>query len=292
MVHSIASHMSTPSLRATMLAYVTDLQSRIIAALEAFEPTVRFTQTPWTKPANSLLQGHGTMALLEGGEVFEKFGVNISHVHGSFPAHFVKEIPGAEASKGQFWACGLSLVCHPRNPHVPAVHANIRRLETSFGWFGGGMDLTPALPYADDTAHFHATCAAACATLGPSAHTHYQQWCKEYFFLPHRNEERGVGGIFFDNLNDNTPTHGSNGTPAAHLAFTQAVGDAFLPAYLPLVTKRHAMPHTNAERTTQLRKRGRYAEFNLLYDRGTRFGLQTGGNTEAILMSLPPLAAW
>jgi coproporphyrinogen III oxidase len=284
--------MTTSSLRSNMLNHVTSLQQRIITALEAFEPEARFAQTPWTKPAESLLQGHGIMALLEGGAVFEKFGVNISHVHGTFPQHFTKEIPGAEASNGQFWACGLSLVGHPRNPHVPAVHANIRRLETSFGWFGGGMDLTPALPYAEDTAHFHATCATACAILGPTAHGHYQQWCKDYFFLPHRNEERGIGGIFFDNLNDNTPTHGSNGTPEAHLAFTQAVGEAFLTAYPPLVAKRHVTLSTEAERATQLRKRGRYAEFNLLYDRGTRFGLQTGGNPEAILMSLPPLAAW
>jgi len=263
-------------------AYFRTLQTAIINAFQALEPTATFTLTPWEKEPGALLQGGGTSALIRG-QVFEKMGVNFSEVHGTFPEAFRKEIPGAEASQGRFWASGVSLVCHPKNPHVPTVHMNVRRIETSKSWFGGGADLTPTIPYAEDTSHFHQTLEKACNSYQPNAYQRFHQWCAEYFFLPHRNEERGVGGIFYDYLEDE---------PEATFAFTQAVGQAFLAAYLPLVEKRQNQAFSPQEKEAQLLKRGRYAEFNLLYDRGTRFGLQSGGNVEAILMSLPPEAKW
>ncbi len=262
--------------------YFRTLQTTIIKAFQAYEDTAKFTITPWEKGSESLLQGGGITALIRG-KTFEKMGVNFSCVHGTFPEPFRKEIPGADESGGKFWASGVSLVCHPANPHVPGVHMNVRRIETSKGWFGGGADLTPALPYADDTAHFHATLKAACDAYDPACHAKFKSWCDDYFFIPHRNEARGVGGIFFDYLEEK---------PTETFTLVQNVGEAFLKSYLPIVTARMDTPFTETERHTQLLKRGRYAEFNLMYDRGTRFGLQSGGNIDAILMSLPPLAAW
>lgn len=258
------------------------LQQSIIQAFQSYENHHMFVVEDWQKPADSMLQGGGTTALLRG-DIFEKMGVNFSCVHGTFPQPFRKEIPGAEESEGRFWASGVSLVCHPANPHVPGVHFNVRRIETSKGWFGGGADLTPALPYPEDTSHFHTTLQTACNSYAPNAYPRFKTWCDDYFMIPHRNEPRGVGGIFFDYL-ETDPDH--------TFQFVQNVANAFLPSYMPLVEKRHAIPFTAAEKHTQLLKRGRYAEFNLMYDRGTRFGLQSGGNVDAILMSLPPQAAW
>ncbi|MBI1309618.1 MAG: oxygen-dependent coproporphyrinogen oxidase [Proteobacteria bacterium] len=269
-------------LAAASAGYFRQLQDNIIKAFEDTDKNHKFIKTPWQKGSQDLLQGGGTIALLHG-EVFEKMGVNFSEVSGTFPEAFRKEIPGAEASGGRFWASGVSLVCHPRNPHVPAVHFNVRRIETSRTWFGGGTDLTPCLPVEEDTAHFHQTLEDACKSYQPDAYPRFKKWCDEYFFLPHRNEARGVGGIFFDYLEDR---------PEETFAFVQAVGQAFLAAYLPLAEKHKDQPFTPGEKHTQLVKRGRYAEFNLLYDRGTRFGLQSGGNVDAILMSLPPEARW
>ncbi|PZP38786.1 MAG: oxygen-dependent coproporphyrinogen oxidase [Pseudomonas fluorescens] len=263
-------------------SYFRGLQTNIIASFQRFEPNVQFVVKPWEKEPGAMLQGGGITALIRG-EVFEKMGVNFSCVHGTFPEHFRKEIPGAVESEGRFWASGVSLVCHPANPHVPGVHMNVRRIETSRGWFGGGADLTPALPYQNDTQHFHDTLQAACNTYGPTAYQDFRKWCDDYFFIPHRNEARGVGGIFYDYLEDR---------PEETFAFTQNIGQSFLQSYLPLVETRKDTPFTEAERHSQLLKRGRYAEFNLMYDRGTRFGLLSGGNIDAILMSLPPQAAW
>lgn len=275
--------MSTPSpLAAQAETFFRALQADIIKSFENIDANHKFTLTPWQKQPGDLLQGGGITALIRG-QVFEKMGVNFSCVHGTFPEAFRKEIPGAEASQGRFWASGVSLVCHPANPHVPAVHFNVRRIETSKGWFGGGTDLTPSHPYAADTRHFHTTLQTACNTYSPNAYAEFSKWCSEYFFLPHRNEQRGVGGIFFDYLEDR---------PTDTFQFVQTVAKAFLAAYLPLVTQRHAQPFTAEDKHIQALKRGRYAEFNLMYDRGTRFGLQSGGNVEAILMSLPPAAAW
>lgn len=279
-----ASHSpSAPSpLAVQSAAYFRTLQQNIIKSFELIDKSHNFTQNEWVKDPSSLLQGGGTTALMRG-SVFEKVGINFSQVHGTFPEPFRKEIPGAMESNGQFWASGVSLVCHPANPHVPGVHMNVRRIETSKGWFGGGTDLTPAIAYPEDIAHFHQTLEKACNFYSPDAYQTYRKWCEQYFFIPHRNEERGVGGIFFDYLESRPPET---------FAFIQAVGNALTSAYLPLVENHINQPFTEADRNTQLLKRGRYVEFNLMYDRGTRFGLQSGGNVEAILMSLPPEARW
>ena len=273
-------------LRTQAATYFKSLQNQIIEAFQAAEKSTgspaTFIVTPWQKQPHEMLQGGGITALIRG-QVFEKMGVNFSEVYGTFPEPFRKEIPGAMESEGKFWASGVSLVCHPANPHTPAVHMNVRRIETSKGWFGGGADLTPAIPYAEDTAHFHQALQAACTMHSTESYDKFSQWCREYCWLPHRNEERGVGGIFFDYLETD---------PEPTFAFVQAVGKAFLDGYMPLVAKRHPSPFSPEDREKQLLKRGRYAEFNLMYDRGTRFGLQSGGNVEAILMSLPPLAKW
>ncbi len=265
------------------------LRDSLCAAFEAIEdeapgplPPGRFTYTPWERPdATGAPGGGGVMGLMTG-RVFEKVGVNTSTVFGTFAPEFAKSINGAEENPS-FFATGISLVAHMANPHVPAVHMNTRFLVTTKRWFGGGADLNPALPVAADTAEFKAAFEATCDAHGADYWDRYSKWCDEYFFVPHRNRHRGVGGIFYDHL---------EGDFAANLAFTQDVGRTLLDVFPRLVRRHMADPFTEAERIAQLRYRGLYAEFNLVYDRGTTFGLKTGGNVDAILMSLPPLARW
>ncbi len=266
-----------------------ELRDRLVATFEVIEdelagpgageaPPGRFERKVWERPGG----GGGEMSTLRG-RVFEKAGVNLSTVHGTFSETFAKEIPGAEADAG-FWASGISLVMHPRSPHVPPVHMNTRHIVTTKSWFGGSADLNPIRPLAADTRDFHAALKAACDAHGADYYDRFSKWCDEYFWLPHRNEARGVGGIFYDYLD--------SGDWDADLAFTQAVGRSFAEIY-PAIVRRHMdRDWTAEERDYQRFRRGRYVEFNLLYDRGTRFGLQTGGNTEAILMSLPPDVVW
>jgi len=270
-------------LRSRAVAYFKDLQNRICQRFEALDGHAAFAHTPWEKGAEEQLNGGGEMRVMRG-EVFEKVGVNFSQVYGDFNEKFAAEIPGTTADDRSFWAAGISLVAHMKNPKVPAVHMNLRHIVTAEkAWFGGGADLTPSHPYDTDTQLFHTKLEKACSTYGDTAYTRFKDWCDEYFFLPHREETRGVGGIFFDYLEDE---------PEQTFAFVQEVGEAFLEAFTEIVERRKDEPFTEDDRETQLIKRGRYAEFNLLYDRGTRFGLMTGGNTEAILMSLPPEAKW
>jgi coproporphyrinogen III oxidase len=265
-------------------AFVDDLQSRLCNAFEALEPAgARFESTRWTKPPEHRLKGGGHMRVMRG-EVLEKVGVNVSHVWGTVSAEGLQQLPGAEQSGGAFSACGISLVAHPRNPYAPTGHMNLRFLTTSRGWFGGGADLTPAIPFDDDTHDFHAALRGACDAYRDDAYAEYKAWCDRYFFLPHRNEPRGVGGVFFDNLD--------SGDWERDFAFLCDVGVAFLSVYPAIVARRCAASYGEAEKQRQLVKRGRYVEFNLVYDRGTRFGFMTDANPDAYLVSLPPLAAW
>lgn len=272
-------------------AWFRSLRDQICAAFEAIEddapaaaqssPAGRFIRTPWDRAEG----GGGEMSVMRG-RVFEKVGVNISTVHGRFSEAFAKQIPGADENGGQFWASGISLVAHMCNPHVPAVHMNTRMIVTNKGWFGGGADLTPMFVDAHETDRidFHAALKAACDSHSPDDYGNFKKWCDEYFFLPHRNEPRGVGGIFYDYVNTGDWNH--------DFAFTQNVGKAFLDIYPKIVRRNMDRQWTAEDREHQLVRRGRYVEFNLLYDRGTTFGLKTGGNTEAILMSMPPEVKW
>jgi len=280
--------MSADKLPVNVVAdYLKDLQSRIVTALEQADGAP-FRSDAWQRAEG----GGGCSRLLEGGELFERAGVLFSHVHGSALP------PSASAHRpelaGRSWqAMGVSMVLHPRNPYVPTTHMNVRLFmaaapagsgQADVFWFGGGMDLTPYYPFDDDARHFHQVCKDALDPHGLDYYPRYKRWCDEYFYLKHRQETRGVGGVFYDDLNE----------PGfdASFALTRSVGDAFLDAYLPIVARRRTLPYGERERDFQAYRRGRYVEFNLVFDRGTLFGLQSGGRTESILLSMPPVAAW
>ena len=268
------------------------LRDRICAEFEAIEAEAgsdaRFAYTPWDREAEGVEPGEGGGGVrgVMTGAVFEKVGVNVSTVGGQFAPDFAASIHGA-GEDPSFFATGISLVAHMANPHVPAVHMNTRFLVTTKRWFGGGADLNPPIPYDEDTAAFHARLRAACAPFGPEVYERYAKWAEDYFYIPHRGVHRGVGGIFYDHLEC-----GDDAEYDRNFQLTQAVGKAFLDIFPQIVRRRMNQPFTDAEREAQLVWRGRYAEFNLVYDRGTLFGLKTGGNIDAILMSLPPLAKW
>ena len=279
--------------RAKAAAWFCELRDRITTAFEGLEdqgpgdtPPGRFEVTPTERAENG---GGGIMSVMRGGRVFEKVGVNWSEVHGTLSpraqaAMAARGVPGM-ADDARFWASGISLVAHMQNPQAPAVHMNTRMFWTPGAWwFGGGADLNPCIEYASDTGHFHAHLKAACDAHDPGYYPRFKEWADEYFFIPHRGRARGVGGIFYDDLN--------TGVWQADFAFTRAVGEAFLPAFLPLAKARMAQGWTADDKDAQLIHRGLYAEYNLVYDRGTKFGLETGHNPDAVLMSLPPMAKW
>jgi coproporphyrinogen III oxidase len=264
--------------------YLQALQSRIVAELEQLDGKARFRRDAWDRPGG----GGGLSCVLRDGGVFEQAGVGFSHVFGDkMPPSATRSRP--ELAGSGFQAVGVSLVIHPCNPYVPTTHANYRYFmadneDDSVWWFGGGFDLTPYYPFEEDIIHWHETARAACTPFGDDLYSRYKAWCDEYFFLKHRNETRGVGGLFFDDVNE----FGFEKS----FRFLQSAGDAFLPAYRPIVKKRKDHPYGERQREFQLYRRGRYVEFNLIYDRGTIFGLQSGGRTESILMSLPPRVRW
>lgn len=246
-------------------------------------PAGRFEEKSWDRTNEDGSPGGGGVMSIMKGRVFEKVGVNISTVHGAFSERFAKEIPGAEEDP-RFWASGISLVAHMHSPKVPAVHMNTRFIATQKSWFGGGSDLNPPLPVEEDTADFHGAFKTACDKHNPKYHPMFKDWCDDYFYVPHRNRARGVGGVFYDYLD--------TGDWNDDFAFTQDIGRAFLNIYPKLVARHMDQEWSDSDREVQLEYRGLYAEFNLVYDRGTRFGLMTGGNPEAVLMSLPPEAKW
>ena len=272
-------------------AWFAELRDRLCARLEELEQTAvphelneafapaAFERTSWDRDGG----GGGTMAVLRNGRVFEKAGVNISTVHGEFSEEFRARMPGADKDP-RFWAAGVSVVIHPRSPLVPIAHMNTRMIVTTQGWFGGGGDLTPVFPEETETKRFHKAFEDACAPYGDDYYARFKKWCDEYFYLPHRGEARGVGGIFYDNH--------ATGDWETDFAFTRDVGSAFVDVYPDIARDKMNLPWAPEQKLAQRIKRGRYVEFNLLYDRGTIFGLKTGGNVDAILMSLPPDVAW
>ena len=269
--------------------YLLGLQQRIVDALEAADGQGSFIRDAWIKPPGEKLQGEGITRLMEEGAVLERAGVGFSHVRGqALPPSATQHRP--ELAGAPFEAMGVSLVFHPRNPFVPTVHMNVRMLtalpvgQIAVSWFGGGMDLTPYYGFEEDAAHFHRVNRDALAPFGADKYSRFKQWCDDYFFLKHRNEPRGIGGVFFDDFSE-------LGFEQS-FAMLRAVGDAFLPAYLPIVERRRDTPFGERERDFQAYRRGRYVEFNLVWDRGTLFGLQSGGRVESILMSLPPIVKW
>jgi coproporphyrinogen III oxidase len=268
--------------------YLLGLQDGIISAMEA-ESGERFINDSWTRPAGERLQGDGLSRLIEGGQLLERGGCNFSHVKGAaMPPSATQHRP--ELAGAPFEAMGVSLVFHPRNPYVPTVHMNVRMFAAlpagrePVVWFGGGMDLTPYYGFEEDARHFHRVNRDALAPFGNDKYQRFKQWCDEYFFLKHRNEPRGIGGVFFDDF--------AEGGFEPSFALMRSVGDAFVAAYLPIVQRRKNLPHGERERDFQTYRRGRYVEFNLVFDRGTLFGLQSGGRTESILMSMPPVVTW
>ena len=276
--------MTDPADASAVKSYLIELQDRITAALEKID-SAKFRRDAWERPEG----GGGESRVLSDGAVFERAGVSVSHVFGEkmppSASNLRPEIAGAP-----FEAMGLSLVFHPRNPHAPTTHCNVRFLAArpaagpEVWWFGGGFDLTPYYPYDEDVLHWHQTARDACRPFGAGVYDKYKAWCDRYFFLPHRNETRGVGGLFFDDLNE--------GGFDSSFAFQRSIGDHFLPAFMPILERRKGRPYGDRERQFQLYRRGRYVEFNLVYDRGTLFGLQSRGRTESILMSMPPLVRW
>jgi coproporphyrinogen III oxidase len=277
-------------------SYFRDLQDRITAGLEAADGGARFHEDAWERPGG----GGGRTRVIADGKLFEKAGVSFSDVSGELRPEMAKALPGEGAT---FRATGVSLVLHPKSPRVPTMHANVRHIQRgSRSWFGGGTDLTPYYVLPEDAAHFHQTLRDVCDAHDPSFHRRFKRWCDDYFFLPHRNEPRGVGGIFYDYVGAGAeatagqtvsePPSLREADAEAMFAFTRAVGDAILPAYLPIVDRRRDDAWGERERRWQLLRRGRYVEFNLLYDRGTVFGLKTDGRVESILMSLPPETRW
>ena len=272
----------------TVREYLLDLQQRIVTRLEKLDGAT-FARDVWEKPADAQLGGGGLTCILENGDLFERAGVGFSHVVGkALPPSASAQRPDL-AGRG-FEALGVSLVLHPRNPYVPTVHMNVRffiakaAAEADIYWFGGGMDLTPYYGFEDDARHFHSACKQALEPFGADKYPRFKKWCDEYFYLKHRDEPRGIGGVFFDDFHE--PGF------AASFAMQRAVGDAFLDAYVPIVERRRGLPYGERERNFQAYRRGRYVEFNLVFDRGTLFGLQSGGRTESILMSLPPIVNW
>ncbi|MCC9595304.1 MULTISPECIES: oxygen-dependent coproporphyrinogen oxidase [unclassified Rubrivivax] len=273
---------------AAMRRWLLELQSRIVAAVEAEDGTP-FLRDAWQRPAGGRLEGDGLTQLVEGGPLIERGGCNFSHVKGAaLPPTATQHRP--ELAGSPFEALGVSLVMHPRNPHVPTTHMNVRLFaafpegRAPVSWFGGGMDLTPYYGVEDDARHFHRVCRDALAPFGDDKYPRFKRWCDEYFFLKHRDEPRGIGGVFFDDF--------AEGGFDADFAMVRSVGEAFLDAWLPIVRRRRDTPYGERERDFQCLRRGRYVELNLVWDRGTLFGLQSGGRTESILMSMPPVVHW